>query len=96
MIIKFSHGVTKETERWEVFGDVDRYSVNARFCSKMVDAVTEFGVVSLRSVLDFTEAANQNQIWELSLFRGDKKPIDIMAHSPIFILNNEGRTVDKI
>ena len=96
MIIKFTHGITKESERWEVFGDVDRYSVKCCCSSKMVDTVTEFGDVPPMQVLYFTEVANQNQIWELSLFRGDKKPIVILAHSPIFILNNEGRTVDKI
>jgi hypothetical protein len=96
MIIKFTHGITAETERWEVFGDIDRYSLHTRCVNPMVGEVVMFGDVSPKSELDFTEPSNPNKIWELTLFKGDKKFAEILVHSPIFVLNNDGRTVDKI
>ena len=84
MIIKFSHGITTETEKWEVFGNIDHYN----FCQhKPSVCPKEF---------DFSESVNQNRLWDISIFKkNETKPIEIIAHSPIFVLE-DGRTVDKI
>lgn len=89
MIIKFTHGITKESETWEVFGDIDHYS----FCMHSANEMKDI----LKHRLDFTDGQNLNNVWDISLFRKDTPGImEIAAHSPIFILNDEGRTVDKI
>jgi hypothetical protein len=89
MIIKFTHGRTKETETWEVFGDIDHYS----FCEHFPLPANQIP----KGRLDFTEDANENRRWDISFFtKNMTEATEIVAHSPIFILNDDGRTVDKI
>ena len=89
MIIKFTHGITKENERWEVFGDVERYSFGPHIPSP------EGYIPSGR--LYFTDDSNENQKWDIILFtKGMTEAVSLVAHSPIFVLNENGKTVDRI
>jgi len=89
MIIKFSHGITKETEKWEVFGDIERYS----FCPHVP---TPKGSMPTGR-LHFIDDANENPKWDMVLFtKGMTEAIAIVVHSPVFIINEYGRTVDRI
>jgi hypothetical protein len=88
MIIKFAHG-KGEFETWEVFGDIDHYSFCQHFPLPVKDILVDR--------LDFTEDENENKRWDILFFsKNMTEATEIVAHSPIFILNDEGRTVDKI
>jgi len=101
MIIKFAHGITKESETWEVISDIERYSF--RVCPEagnMVAPRTDFGDgCSLYFITagDFTDDGNKNRKWEFFLYKKGKSDAEkIIVQSPVFILNDEGKTIDRI
>jgi hypothetical protein len=99
MIIKFAHGITKESEVWEVYGDIDHYSF------MLIDPLVKTSTIP-RAIGDgkhfftegdFTDQNNENRKWEFFLYRrGSNDAERILVQSPVFILNDEGKTVDRV
>lgn len=105
MIIKFAHGMAKESETWEVISDIERYSFKMLEKSEMISAPIDFGnEANLKNVAphfftagDFTDSGNVNRKWEFFLYKRGKNDAEkIIVQSPVFILNDDGRTIDRV
>lgn len=105
MILKFNLNKFSDREEWIIFDGFDNIHYHYHYKDDQIGTrqnVRDYLRVS-NNIKEFNdESPNMptlkvlEDFYELWLIKGENVVCQILAHSPIFIMNDEGKTIERI